>query len=133
MSSAPSAFQAGAVFLGAGIGGVIRWAVSVAMKPSSAEAFPVHTFTVNLVGSFLIGLVFFILQSKNASPTWQLFAVTGILGGFTTFSAFSIEALLLMQKGKAALGIGYLLGSCILGLLLAWGGLQLGERLTSSS
>ncbi len=126
------ALQGSAVFVGAGLGGTLRWLVGLALNPADPEKIPYHILTVNMVGSFLIGLAYFLFAQKETPVTWHLFAVTGILGGFTTFSTFSLDTLLLIQKGRIGMALVYGLGSCLLGVALAWLGLTLAQRLGSS-
>lgn len=78
-------------------------------------AFPFGTLTVNVVGSFLMGLAFVALADKGMDRMQPL-VMTGVLGGFTTFSAFSLDAVRLMQGGQAALAVGYVVGSVVLSL-----------------
>jgi CrcB protein len=100
------------VALGSGIGGALRHGVNVAAARLLGTGWPYGTFTVNVVGSFAIGLIagFFAVRS-HASQAWLLFLTTGILGGFTTFSAFSLDAALLYERGRLDLASLYVLGS----------------------
>lgn len=111
------------VFLGAGLGGMARHAVNVAaMKLDSA--FPWHTLVVNVVGSLLMGLLIGWLTFKgNAPQEWRLFAATGVLGGFTTFSAFSLDAALLFERHSGTQMALYVLGSVGLSILMLFVGL----------
>jgi len=74
---------------------------------------PLGTLAVNLVGSFAIGVCFVLLGPREG---WQLFLMTGILGGFTTFSAFSLDTLKLIEGGQIALAIAYVIGSLAVSL-----------------
>jgi CrcB protein len=116
------------VFFGAGIGGAMRHAVNVGTARLLGIAFPWGTLTVNLVGSFLMGAVAGWLAFK-AGEGWsqhmRLFLATGILGGFTTFSAFSLDALLLWERGEPVSSLAYVAGS----VLLSIGGLAAGLAL----
>jgi CrcB protein len=111
------------VFLGAGFGGMARHAVNVAaMKLGSA--FPWHTLVVNVVGSLLMGLLIGWLTFKgNASQEWRLFAATGVLGGFTTFSAFSLDAALLFERHSGTQMALYIVGSVGLSIVMLFAGL----------
>ena len=86
------------------------------MRSTSARllgtGWPYGTFTVNVVGSFTIGLIasYFALKS-NASQAWLLFLTTGVVGGFTTFSAFSLDVALLYERGRLDLAALYVAGS----------------------
>src|SRR5215208_1729820 len=98
------------VFLGAGIGGALRHGVNVGCARMCGTAFPWGTLTVNVVGSFLMGLIAAWLAYK-AGEEWsqplRLFLTTGILGGFTTFSAFSLDVMLLWERGDPGIAAAY--------------------------
>ncbi|WP_374375258.1 fluoride efflux transporter CrcB [Dongia sp.] len=105
------------VFLGAGIGGALRHGVNVASLRLFGGGFPAGTLTVNIVGSLVMGLIagYFALKGE-ASQAWRLFLTTGILGGFTTFSAFSLDAALLYERGALGQAVIYVLASVLLSL-----------------
>lgn len=106
-----------AVALGGALGAMGRYAVVAYLVPISANRFPTGTLLVNILGCFLIGFCFVLLVDKALlGPQWRLFLMTGFLGGLTTFSAFSLEALQLWQYGQPAMAATYLglsLISCI--------------------
>lgn len=114
------------VFFGAGVGGVLRHGVNV-LAPRVGVALPYGTLFVNVVGSFLAGLVLGYLASRgDAAQAWRLFLITGVLGGFTTFSAFSLDVVLLFERGAptdaaiyAAASFAGSIAAAILGLWLA--------------
>ncbi|MGH8762876.1 MAG: fluoride efflux transporter CrcB [Nitrosospira sp.] len=112
-----------AVFLGAGIGGALRHAVNLAALKLLGSGFPFGTVAVNIIGSFIMGLAigWFALKT-DPGQMWRLFLTTGILGGFTTFSAFSLDAALLIERGAYAMASVYILTS----LIASVGGLFLG-------
>lgn len=87
------------VFFGAGLGGAARHAVNLAAARLLGTAFPFGTLAVNILGSMLMGLIAGWFAFKgDASQHWRLFLTTGILGGFTTFSAFSLDIALLWER-----------------------------------
>ncbi len=106
------------LIVGAGsfIGGAARYFVSTLMK----STFPLGTLTVNLLGCFLIGLLYAVFQRAGAtSSSWCLLLTTGLCGGFTTFSTFSNEALQMIQTGNFIPVIAYVSLSVIGGIALA--------------
>ncbi|MCK7484434.1 MAG: fluoride efflux transporter CrcB [Bacillus subtilis] len=91
-----------AIFIGGGIGAILRYFVSVLSNKYIGIDFPYGTLIVNIVGCFFLGLVIALSLSKiaNINQNLLLFLTTGIAGGFTTFSAFSYESLTLLEKGE---------------------------------
>jgi CrcB protein len=114
------------VFLGGGFGAAARYGVNLAVALTMGGETPLGTLAINALGSFLMGVIagHFAFQGA-ASQRWRLFLTTGVLGGFTTFSAFSLEAVLLYERGDAAFASLYVLGS----VGLAVGGLVAGLSL----
>lgn len=114
-----------AVGTGSFLGGVARYLVSLAMK-GLIKGFPWATLAVNLVGCFLIGLLWGIF-SKNGSEgsNWALFLMVGLCGGFTTFSTFSKEALVMLQGGNVWGSAGYVAISVVAGIALVAAGFYL--------
>jgi fluoride exporter len=110
------------VFLGAGLGGALRHGVNLASARLFWLDFPYGTLIINVVGSLAMGLIAEYLALKaGASQAWRLFLTTGILGGFTTFSAFSLDAALLWERGatgQAALYVAASVALSIAGLFL---------------
>ena len=100
------------VFLGAGIGGALRHGVNVGATRLFGYGFPFGTLIVNVVGSFLMGLLpgYFAFRPGIGQHV-RLFLTTGILGGFTTFSAFSLDSALLIERHAYGLAAGYMVGS----------------------
>jgi CrcB protein len=112
------------VFLGAGIGGAMRHGVNVAALRFLGPNFPFGTLTVNILGSLIMGLFagWFALKS-DPGQSWRLFLTTGILGGFTTFSAFSLDSVTLYERGELAMAVLYVLASVLLSILAMFVGL----------
>ena len=114
------------VFIGAGIGGVLRHGVNLAALRFGWTGFPAATLTVNVAGSLAMGLVagYFALRSQMPQAA-RLFLTTGVLGGFTTFSAFSLDTALLWERGRPGLAFVYVAASVALSLAALFGGLAL--------
>ena len=110
------------VFVGAGIGGSIRHGMNIWVAHFLGTHFPWHTFVVNILGSLVMGLIAgFFAERVNPPSHLPLFLTTGILGGFTTFSAFSLDAVLLWERHEhllAALYVGGSVAGAIIGLVL---------------
>ena len=114
------------VFIGAGIGGALRHGVNVGAVKAFGFGFPFGTLIVNVAGSFLIGLLAGYFAFRPGVPQdMRLFLTTGILGGFTTFSAFSLDAALLVERHAYALAAAYVVGSVAAGLVALFLGLAL--------
>ena len=112
------------VGLGGAIGSVMRYAAGILVKPMGA--FPLNTWIVNLTGSFLIGwIASSFMQDQKLNGTLGLFFMTGICGGFTTFSAFSWEGLQLLQQQRITLYLFYVISSILGGLLFVWLGMKM--------
>jgi CrcB protein len=118
------------VALGSGIGGALRHGVNVAGARLLGTGWPYGTFVVNVVGSFAMGAIasYFALRGHGARG-WPLFLATGVLGGFTTFSAFSLETVVLYQRGQTALATLYLIASVAVSIAALLIGLALVRRL----
>ncbi len=119
------------IALGGALGSVARWLLSgwvQDLTPSST--FPWGTFAVNAVGSFAIGaLLSLAFERALVPPNARLFLVTGVLGGFTTFSALSYETLQLLRDGQWPAALGYSLGSLVVGVVAAFVGFAAAARL----
>jgi CrcB protein len=91
---------AAAVGTGAALGALLRWQLSAWLNPLS-DSVPAGTLAANLIGGYLVGVaVAWFAQHPDISPAWRLFAITGFLGGLTTFSTFSAEVVGLLQQGR---------------------------------
>ena len=112
------------VFLGAGIGGALRHGVNVGATKLFGYGFPYGTFIVNVLGSFAMGLLagFFVYRA-GVPQHLRLFLTTGILGGFTTFSTFSLDAALLVERHSLGMAAGYMVGSVAAGVSALFFGL----------
>ena len=112
------------VFIGAGIGGALRHGVNVGAVKLFGYDFPYGTFIVNVAGSFVMGLLAGYFAFRAGIPQHvRLFLTTGILGGFTTFSTFSLDAALLIERHSYAAAAGYIIGSVAAGLAALFFGL----------
>ena len=119
------------VFVGGGIGASLRHAVNLISARGLGTAFPWGTFLINISGSLVMGLIAGYLAFKGgASQPWRLFLMTGILGGYTTFSAFSLDAALLYERGEIGSALFYVLGSVVLSIAGLFAGLALVRHLT---
>lgn len=119
------------VFFGGGLGAMLRHLVNVTCARCIGTAFPYGTFIINISGSTVMGLIAGYLAFKGeASQPWRLFLMTGILGGYTTFSAFSLDAALLYERGEIGLAALYVVGSVVLSILGLFAGLALVRHLT---
>jgi CrcB protein len=120
--------QALIVFVGGGIGAAARHGVNMSAARMFGTSFPWGTLTVNVVGSILMGLIagWFALRAGPGLPQHtRLFLTTGILGGFTTFSAFSLDVAVLWERGAVTQAAGYVLGSVVISILGLFAGLAL--------
>lgn len=116
------------VALGGAIGASLRWLTGVAlMRAMGPTDFPLAVITVNVVGSFLMG-VFVVAAAQRGLSHLSPFVMTGVLGGFTTFSAFSLETMALIERGQMGqaglyifLSVGLSIGALAMGMILARG------------
>jgi CrcB protein len=119
------------VFLGGGIGAALRHGVNLGTARLFGTAFPYGTLTVNVVGSLVMGAIAAYFAFKgDATQHWRLFLATGVLGGFTTFSAFSLDVALLYERGAIGLAVLYVGLSVALSLAGLFAGLALVRAFT---
>ncbi|SKB46829.1 CrcB protein [Parapedobacter luteus] len=112
-----------AVGIGGAVGSMLRFLVSVLTSRWAQGAFPIATLLVNLSGCFLIGLLVGIFsQPPYANSSLRLLLITGFCGGYTTFSAFANENLLLIEQQQTLAAVAYTLLSVLLGIALVWVG-----------
>lgn len=114
---------------GGALGSALRYAVSVWLSQRLSSGFPWHTFAVNVSGAFLLGLLVTAVVDRSGWGSWQLFVGVGFLGGFTTFSTFSVETLRLLQDGLTAAAASNVLLSVIAGLAAAALGMLAGRNI----
>lgn len=114
------------VFVGGGLGATLRHFVNMVCARAFGTGFPWGTFIINITGSTVMGLVAGYLAFKGeASQPFRLFLMTGILGGYTTFSAYSLDAALLYERGELAAAALYVGGSVALSIAGLFAGLAL--------
>jgi CrcB protein len=114
-----------AVGLGSFIGGISRYLISLFIQNKFLSTFPYGTLCVNILGCFLIGVIYGLSDRGNVSPTWRLFLATGIMGGFTTFSSFSNETVSMLRDAEYVPAFSYVTFSIIFGLAATFGGISL--------
>lgn len=114
-----------AVGIGAALGGIFRLLITQLVVARTGAGYSYYaTLFINVTGSFLIGVVIEMAQTRaNVSPLWRYFLATGVLGGYTTFSTFSFEALSLATGGFGLTSLFYVAGSVVLGITGAFGGI----------
>jgi len=114
------------VFVGGGIGAALRHGINIAAARLLGMGFPYGTLFINVVGSLVMGLIAEYFALKAGLPQhWRLFLTTGILGGFTTFSAFSLEAALLYERGDVIGAVVYVAASVALAIAALFAGLAI--------
>lgn len=115
---------------GGAAGALLRYWCSSGVYALLGKSFPYGTLSVNVIGSFLMGFLFILLNDKlDVAPEWKSLLLVGLLGSFTTFSAFSMDTLALIEQGallKAGLNILFSVSVCI---LACWAGLVLGRQI----
>src|ERR1700760_2618867 len=111
------------IFIGGGIGSVLRYALQHFMRGVTWYSFPYGTFLVNIIGCFFIGFfAFYIGKHADDNLQWRLFLITGLCGGFTTFFAFSYENMMLINDHRIFVFFTYTIGSVALCIIATYFG-----------
>lgn len=116
-----------AVGIGSFIGGVLRYVLSQYITFKSSSEFPFGTLTVNLLGCLLIGIVYGFAAKEMIPSEWKVFLAVGILGGFTTFSAFSYEAFEMLKENNIVNAAIYVSTSCLAGVAATFIGFSISK------
>lgn len=114
------------IFIGGGLGACSRYGLGTLIARWSGAAFPLNTLLINVTGSFLIGLIATLLLDRGVTnPAWRWALITGFLGGYTTFSAYSYETVQLFEAGRGGRALLYVvggnalsIGACVAGIVL---------------
>ena len=114
-----------AIGAGSFIGGIGRYLISQFVQNRFLSTFPYGTLSVNVVGCFFIGLLFGLSEKAALAQEWRFFLVTGLLGGFTTFSAFSHETVAMLRDGQLGQAFFYISGSVLIGIAATFVGIFL--------
>lgn len=107
------------VFLGSGLGGMLRHGIGLLALRLTGTSFPWGTLVINVAGSAMMGLMIGLFAARNiTNPELRLFFTTGLIGGFTTWSTFSLDIVTLWERGEAGAAIGYAVASLVLSLTI---------------
>lgn len=122
------------LLIGAGsfIGGISRFLLTQLVHAKVMSTFPLGTMSVNIVGSFLIGILYALIDRGNVNAEWKMFLITGILGGFTTFSAFSAETFAMMKQGQLFNASAYVVATVVVAVFATMSGFLLQAKLFSN-
>ena len=119
-----------AVACGGALGAMSRYWVYIAFVKASGNKFPFVTLSVNVLGSFLLGVAFILITERaEIGPEWRGLITIGFLGAFTTFSTFSMDTIGLLEQGQISSAITYVLSSVLVCIIAAWSGLSLSRML----
>jgi fluoride exporter len=113
------------VFIGAGLGGVVRYAVAMLMQQDGAAAFPWATLIVNVTGSLVLGFLYVLLEGSAGASQWRAFLGIGFCGGYTTFSAFSYETVRMLEGGDWNRALVYVSSSVLVCIAATFIGFRL--------
>jgi CrcB protein len=117
-----------AVALGGALGSLARYEADRLIERRSFSIFPWSTFTINVTGCLLIGVVIAALVDQHHTPVWiRAGLVMGVLGGYTTFSTFAQEGLSLFEEGRSGVALAYTLGSVVTGVIAVYAGTRIGR------
>lgn len=115
---------------GGALGAVCRFIAGNAVSRAAGSALPYGTFVINIAGCFVMGMLMTVIIDREMLPAaWRLFLCVGFLGGFTTFSSFGFETLMMLLEGNLAMAAAYAAGSVVLGLLAAGAGVAAGRAI----
>ena len=114
-----------AIGLGSFLGGISRYLMTLFIQNKFLSTFPYGTLGVNIIGCFLIGIVYGLSARGNINVEWRLFLATGFLGGFTTFSSFSNDTVSLLRDAQYWQAFSYVALSVLVGLVATFGGISL--------
>ncbi len=114
-----------AVGIGSCIGGIARYFLTQIIQNKFLSTFPFGTLAVNIIGCLVIGIVFGLSEKGNFNAEWRIFLVTGILGGFTTFSSFSNESVGMLRDGQLWYAFVYIATSVLVGVLATFTGISI--------
>jgi len=120
------------VFLGGGLGAALRHGTNLVVARALGTGFPFATLIENGLGSFIMGLLaaYFAFKGSDLSQHWRLFFTTGVLGGYTTFSTFSLDTALLYERGELGLALVYVIASVGLAISGLFVGMLIVRQLT---
>ena len=117
------------VGIGGGAGAIMRYGLGKQIARLWGTAFPYSTLVINLTGAFIIGILLTVLTERTLTdPLWRLLLVTGFLGGYTTFSSYTYEAMQLFEDGRWGAGLLYIGGSNGVGLLCCAAGMAIARN-----
>ncbi|MCT3744680.1 fluoride efflux transporter CrcB [Elizabethkingia anophelis] len=112
--------------LGGAIGSICRYLLQMLIRKQWATTFPLGTFAINILGCFIIGILYGLTTKNTGIPEeWRLFLIVGVCGGFTTFSSYSYESIMLLRNGDYLYFFAYVILSVAIGLLATFLGMML--------